>query len=691
MSTSSFNDISFKKWSTLADGTTILANNTPYIPCPVSDNEPPFPRADGSWGPHEISLLPQTYDPEYPYLSHILVDGHDSFHLPRSVTCHRFKESDFYRYPSLPRRGYIKETVVSMWKDEIYSYRPHILRLYDELQSANPGPYKAPTIAVGRAEDTLFIITHNSMSYRDAVEYARGLQRFVAEIQAFLIWGNKILGHSLKDNEPARQCFRGAYVTSSTDFKYLSSCGVPVFYLTGLRSSGLPSSRYVHITELTSLCELRTWTDINATRHNRDVIKGKLLHSKPLMFYPPHVDHSNPLAFERAARGYGPREDKKRFDQRLITDSLILDGRAPKSSIPRKRKPQDSDWCRQTKSIREKWPTWGCDWDYFWHYHAMRDGLPQYTDPESPVPSHGAHFTYTVPPVHLLSNVQSDEKLTRVCFTWACMRRIWLLRYQEYRLNHPSRVVVTTNKNVPPSPFHLHTQAWRDVLSGHWWRQNSWPPQSDYDHRVFWRYGGLELLGFSQEQLEQQHDDPTDAYYSLSDDLSPILSPDRRLELKDFENKALCNMVVYDLALTNHKVQFEETDDFVMHTDNMSPEDRHARVEARQDLFRSSWDIPKVGFPWHDASWQSTSNWKQAVPWYTRFRSLLSSWPRENDLEHIDWDKDLSDLDRWRFTSYSCSLVVFYRRMVMHVLGVAVAPLLCYPSVRTVDPIFFSM
>lgn len=321
----------------------------------------------------------------------------------------------------------------------------------------------------------------------------------------------------------------------------------------------------------------------------------------------------------------------------------------------------------------------------------MQDGLPQYTEPDSPVPSHGAHFTYTVPPVHLLSNVQSDEKRAKVCFTWVCMRRIWLLRYQDYRVNNSSQLVITTNKNAPPSPFHLHTQTWRDVLSGHWWRKNSWPPRSGYDHRVFWRHGGSQLLGFSEEELEQEHDNPPDAYYSLSDDLSPLLSPGRRLELKDFQSKTLCNVVVYDLALINHKLQFEETDDFVVHIDCMSLEDRHARFKARQDLFRSSWDIQKVAFPWHDTSWESTSNWKLAVPWYSRFRDLLSSWPRENDLEHIDWNKDLSGLDKWRFTDCGRALVIFYRRTVMRVLGVAVAPLLRFPLVNTLDPVFFTI
>ncbi|KAG6374255.1 hypothetical protein JVT61DRAFT_4272 [Boletus reticuloceps] len=257
-------------------------------------------------------------------------------------------------------------------------------------------------IALARAEDTLFIINHNIMLYHDAVEYTCRLQRFVAEIQAFLIWGHDILGRSLKVTEPVCQCFHGAYVTLPANFSYLSSLDVPVFYLTRLRSSELPPLRYVRITELTSLCEFHKWTNINVMQHNKDIVKGKLLHSKPLMFYPPHTDHSNPLTFECAAHGYGPRDDRQSFDCRLVIDSLIVAGRVPKSSsVPCKPKPQDSDWRHQTKHIHEEWPSWGCNWDYFWHYHAVGDSLPQYTHSDQRMPNH-----FNTPQVY--SSTQSE-------------------------------------------------------------------------------------------------------------------------------------------------------------------------------------------------------------------------------------------------------------------------------------------
>lgn len=147
--------------------------------------------------------------------------------------------------------------------------------------------------------------------------------------------------------------------------------------------------------------------------------------------------------------------------------------------------------------------------------------------------------------------------------------------------------------------------------------------------------------------MEKKQDDPTDVYYSVSDDLSPLISHGCQLELKDFENKALCNLIIYNVVLTNDKVQFEKTDNFVMHIDGMSFKDRNACVKAHQDLFQSSWNIPTVVFLWHDTSWESTPNWKQVISWYTCFCCLLSSWPHENenDLENIDWIKNLSDLD----------------------------------------------
>ena len=124
----------------------------------------------------------------------------------------------------------------------------------------------------------------------------------------------------------------------------------------------------------------------------------------------------------------------------------------------------DSDWHRQSKSIHQEWPPWNCDWHYFWHYHAIQDDLTQYVDLKSPVPSHGVQFTYTVPPIHLLFNVQSNEKCTKVIFTWVCMCCIWLLFHEKYHLSHLPCIVVATNKNSPPSPFHLHIQTWWDIF-----------------------------------------------------------------------------------------------------------------------------------------------------------------------------------------------------------------------------------
>ena len=251
-----FQHINIDKWSTLANRTIVLLKNALYIPCPISNDKLPFSHADGSWGLHKIALLPQAYDPEHPYLSHILIDSHDCFHLPRFITCLWFKDSNFYRYTPLPCCSYIKETIGSMWKNEIYSYWQCILHLYDELQATHPGPYRAPTIAIGCAKDTLFIITHNTMLYHEAVKYTCRLQCFIAEIQAFLIWGNKILGHSLNDNQPVCWCFYGTCVASLPNFQYLPFCGVPAFYLTGLFSSKLPSSHHVCITELAYLWAL---------------------------------------------------------------------------------------------------------------------------------------------------------------------------------------------------------------------------------------------------------------------------------------------------------------------------------------------------------------------------------------------------------------------------------------------------
>jgi hypothetical protein len=67
------------------------------------------------------------------------------------------------------------------------------------------------------------------MSYRDAVECTRVLQRFVAEIHALIVWGYSLLGRTLNDNGSVPPCFRGIYVSSLADFNRLSTYGLSLF------------------------------------------------------------------------------------------------------------------------------------------------------------------------------------------------------------------------------------------------------------------------------------------------------------------------------------------------------------------------------------------------------------------------------------------------------------------------------
>jgi hypothetical protein len=261
------------------------------------------------------------YDPKHPHMAHVIIKFHDYFRLPKYIISHRFSERDFYRFPFLPRRGYVKESMIILWREEIVPYHSQVSDLYHELQRLRPGSYVAPALAVTRAEHTLMYMSTPGMSYRDAVEYFRGLQRFVAEIHAFLVWGNLMLGRSLLSSPPPDQCYRGVYVSTTVDFEQVSALAVPVYYLTALIiTPSLPLRQRVHIQNLGELCELRTWAEIGATGVNKDVVKGRLLHSKDLMFYPPHIDPVVPFAFERAARGYAPRLDTAHGDHRLYID-----------------------------------------------------------------------------------------------------------------------------------------------------------------------------------------------------------------------------------------------------------------------------------------------------------------------------------------------------------------------------------
>ncbi|KAG8215812.1 hypothetical protein J3R82DRAFT_7739 [Butyriboletus roseoflavus] len=317
--------------------------------------------------------------------------------------------------------------------------------------------------------------------------------------------------------------------------------------------------------------------------------------------------------------------------------------------------------------------------------------LLEYTMPDPPVPSHSAHFAYATPPFTccpMCNPMRSVPKCVSLGFVSTASG---FFITKNIALIIPAMLLQPPITMPPLAHFICTPRHGRDILSGQWWQKNCWPPKLEYDHWFFWHHGGLLLLGLSHKELEREQDDPTFAFYSLSDNLSPLLTPECQLEPKDFESKNLCNLVVYDLALLNHNLQFEETNDFVMHIDSMSLKDCHARLQACGDLFRSSWDIPKDAFPWHDTNWESSKNWRRSVSWYACFHSLFTTWPREFDLDGINWDKDLSCMDQWQFTEYACSLVIFYRCTVMHVLGIAIAPLLHYPSLDVVDPAFLSM
>ena len=454
------------------------------------------------------------------------------------------------------------------------------------------------------------------MSYHDTIKYTCRLQCFIAEIQAFLVWENHILGHFLQKAPTTQQCFHGAYVTSSTDFKYLSSLGVPVFYLTCLSPFELPPLQYMHITELPSLCELHTWTNINVTQHQRDVIKGRLLHSKPLMFYPPHVNHLDP-------------------HPKTVT------GIARLSVFTR------NGLIRAVTGIN-----FGIIMQFKTASLNIHTVTPQFLLMVCTLPTQFHLFT-SCPTSNSMKSVLEYVLPGSVCITSG----YFIMRNTTLIILHNSLPQQTKMPLLLHSIFTL--KLGRTSCQAIGGRRIVGPHNLImYDHHVFWHYGSPQLLGIWQEQLGQKHSDPNNAYYSLSDNLSPFITPGCQLELKDFENKALCNMVIYDLALTNHKLQFEKTDDFVMHTNSMSLED-HYSLEVCQDLFCSSWDIPRVAFSWHNTSWEENLNWKHAIPWYTYFCLLLSSWPCENDLAPIDWEKDLSDPDQWAFTAYSHNLLIF--------------------------------
>lgn len=329
--------LAFDAWAWIADSkTAVVTSNTksvPNLPCWGSrGGEAPQPRIDGKWGMAEYSIIPQLYDVSSPYLAWMPTHRFTRLGFSTAVNSFRVIEEPanpnavFVRHPGWKHRGYLHTEIREKLQMEVVRY---IELVKDIIQSeANPktrkGPaeVRPPVIALVRAHSSVFCMRFPHLTYRDLVEYVAGLQRSVAELQAYIMWYDRIqYGDVPASTRSFELGLRGTVAQSVTDYNTLRKLGVPVWL-------ALPSSNVAlldaakRVTPQLISVETRTWDDMPISHSLRDTYKGKLVHNKPLEYYPPLVD--NWTTYEPAARGYSPRLDVVHRDLSSLRDVLAM-------------------------------------------------------------------------------------------------------------------------------------------------------------------------------------------------------------------------------------------------------------------------------------------------------------------------------------------------------------------------------
>ncbi|KAJ7820523.1 hypothetical protein B0H14DRAFT_2599912 [Mycena olivaceomarginata] len=293
-------------------GTLVIASNTKQIPhIPRWDrslNPAAIPRTDGRWGLLEYSLLPQIYDQHIPFLAWISVGNHEHLAMCTQINTFVLTPNDlrFIRHSGWPHPRCGDRIQLLIATQEATGELDHL--------GARP-----PVIAMVRAHNACFSMRIPHLTYRDILEYLAGLQRAIAELQAYIMWYDRMQYQDLATPlvPGGKRGLRGSIALWLEDYEYLRAMGVPVWL--ELDQSWLGHLDFLKECSMESVnIEAQLWTQVNVTPSLQDFRAGGLVHNKPLEYYPPKVD--DPNCFERAARGYSSRVDSYRHDSYTFED-----------------------------------------------------------------------------------------------------------------------------------------------------------------------------------------------------------------------------------------------------------------------------------------------------------------------------------------------------------------------------------
>ncbi|KAJ7685544.1 hypothetical protein DFH06DRAFT_46198 [Mycena polygramma] len=140
------------------------------------------------------------------------------------------------------------------------------------------------------------------------------------------------------------------------------------------------------------------------------------------------------------------------------------------------------------------------------------------------------------------------------------------------------------------------------------------------------------------------------------------------IQSNDFESHALQAIICADLELAHAKLQFEQTDDILLNLSSCSAQQWAERTDARENIFRNSWDPSFAAVP------LEASDLLTRRPWIIRFRELLQDWPNFDMAGSFPAAEDEANpayLDS--LASYEQRMIAFYLETVSSTLGICPA------------------
>ncbi|KAJ6503624.1 hypothetical protein C8R45DRAFT_1185359 [Mycena sanguinolenta] len=728
--------LTFDAWATTPNSTIVLAGNTKQVPdIPALNSHLDIglsrPCIDGRWGLFEYSVVPQPFDPKFPFLAWMPTHNFARLGLPTKINRFRVVEditspnSVFVRNSGWMHRGHLRTEIREELQQDVAHYIEHvndIIRKEADPSSRLGSPEtRPPVIALVRAHNTAFCTRFAYLTFRDLLEYIAGLQRSVAELQAYSMWYDRMhYGDLPLSNRTFELGLRGSIAQTPKEYNDLKRLGVPVWLeIASADGYVLDAGKETKMTPLH--IETRTWNQMRVSHFLRDSANGRLAHNKPLEYYPPMVTDAR--KYEAAARGYWLRKDKLRRDLRCAKDvmSMLMD--IPLSGENHNQSAAVAMQVRDTGTIagelmeqyandraiaptaevvipataRSKPPGGKSKWlrqflDTKTRYDDM-PWAPKYVDPWCMVRHNSDYYPlvhniqlepkctqlllYIAPPPHLFLGFTKPEKMHTAFFIWMCIRRPWLARIR--------------SNVADPLVWGLTTKQWRDILSGQYWRLRH--PQGTFELRKFWKSGGPLIF---------EDDHTATSEHNISPEMPG--SPTGRLEPVYFADDSAKALVLWDLALCHCQLQLDRADE-ILYTGRLGDEARCSmRRIQRADLFHSSkglWMIPSELPPWEKA----LSDPSRRL-WLSQLLEVVRYWPSASKM---DWFlaehgfqavKAVSGkrveaifcnrLSQGDLYTLETSLVAVYYQGVFDALGILAVGLTKRPAMTVeIEPLYF--